>query len=659
MVRYVPLRPEIVHLHSHIETLALGSQAEPDHRRIAPRCHQVPRRAASDAPKTQNAVRMVPFPAIRVVVSDAPVGGSGECPGRAVTAPRWWRWPKPPVPRSAPRGGYRRAWLRGDLLAGVTVTAFLVPQVMAYATVAGLPPVTGLWAVLPAIGAYALLGSSRLLSVGPESTTALMTATVIGPIAAGNAGSYAGLAAGLAFVTGLLCTAAWLLRLGFVSDLLSRPVLIGYLAGVALIMMADQLPKLTGVPTEGQGFFHQVSSFVRHIDEVSLTTVAVGAATILFLALITRFDRRIPGPLLAVVLSTAAVAAFQLRAHGIAVVGEIPAGLPRPALPDLNEFHRLVLPALGVLLVGYTDVVLTARAFQRTDGTEGSDTNQELLALGTANVGAGLLHGFPVSSSASRTALAASAGARTQVYSLTAGMAVLIVLLFLGSLLANIPTALLGGLVVFAAAQLIDAEGFRQLASFRYRELLLALACLAGVLAFDILYGVLVAVGLSVAELLARVARPHDAILGFVPDLAGMHDIDDYPQAHTIPGLLVYRYDSPLFFANAQDFKRRALAAANQATSPVRWFVLNAEANVEVDITALDSLEALRKDLARRGIVFALARVKQDLRAELDAYGLTDSVGETFFFPTLPSAVEAYKAWRNTHGGDSAGSTPR
>lgn len=552
-------------------------------------------------------------------------------------------------------GGYRRAWLRGDILAGVTVTAYLVPQVMAYATVAGLPPVAGLWAILPAIAAYALLGSSRLLSMGPESTTALMTAVVIGPLAGGDLGRYAGLAAALAFVVGLLCLAAWLARLGFVADLLSRPVLIGYLAGVALIMMVDQLPKLTGVTVEGVGFFRQLSSFARHIDEVSLATVAVGAATLLFLFLVDRFVPRAPGPLLAVVLSTSVVAVFHLQDHGIAVIGEIPAGLPTPSLPDLSGLHRLLLPALGLLLVGYTDVILTARAFERPGGTERLRPNQEFAALSVANLGAGVLGGFPVSSSASRTTIASSTGARSQVYSLTAGAAVLVVLLFGRSLLADTPLALLGALVVFAAARLIDIPGLRRLASFRYRELVLALSCLAGVLVLDILYGVLVAVGLSVAELLNRVARPHDAILGFVPGLAGMHDVDDYPRARTIPGLLVYRYDSPLFFANAQDFKRRALAAAGQPAVAVRWFVLNVEANVEVDITALDSVEDLHKELTRRGIVFALARVKQDLRTALDAYGLTESVGRDLMFPTLPSAVDAYEAWRRGHGQASEG----
>ncbi|GGX59005.1 SulP family inorganic anion transporter [Streptomyces fructofermentans] len=554
------------------------------------------------------------------------------------------------MPGIEPLTGYRRAWLRGDLLAGVTVAAYLVPQVMAYAGVAGLPPVVGLWAILPGLVLYALLGSSRLLSVGPESTTALMTATAIGPLAGGDPGRYAVLAAALAITVGLLCVVAWAVRLGFVADLLSRPVLVGYLAGVALIMMVDQVPKLTGVETTGSGFFPQAWSFLWNLTEAHLATVVVAAAALVFLFLAPRFLRTVPGPLLALVLGTAAVAVLDLdERYGIKVIGEVPAGLPGFDLPGPGDLRGLVLPALGVLLVGYTDFILTARAFaDRDDAGRPLDANQELLALGAANLGAGALHGFPVSSSASRTALAASAGARTQLYSLVACAGVLAVLLFLSPLLARTPSAVLGALVVYAAVRMIDLTGFRRLATFRRRELLLALGCLAGVLALDILYGVLVAVGLSVAELLTRVARPHDAVQGLVPGVPGMHDVEDYPEARTIPGLVVYRYDSPLFFANAEDFRRRALAAVDGEEGPVRWFVLNTEANVEVDITALDAVDALRRELTGRGVVFALARVKQDLRDELEAYGLAGSVGDDLIFPTLPTALAAYRVWCRT-----------
>ncbi|MFE0257783.1 SulP family inorganic anion transporter [Streptomyces sp. NPDC059010] len=559
---------------------------------------------------------------------------------------RWRRL----VPGAFALLGYRRTWLRGDLLAGVTVAAYLVPQVMAYAGVAGLPPVAGLWAILPALGLYALLDSSRLLSVGPESTTALMTATVVTPLAAGDPDRYATLAVTLAVTVGLLCLVARAVRLGFVADLLSRPVLIGYMAGVALIMMADQLPKLTGVGTTETRFFPQLWSFASDVTDADPATVLLSAAALALLFLMAKYVPAVPGPLLAVVLGTVAVVVFDLDGrYGVKVIGEVPSGLPGLAWPDWTEVPRLVLPALGVLLVGYTDFILTARAFTGPANGEDDgprlDANQEFLALGAANLGAGALHGFPVSSSASRTALASSSGARSQVYSLVAGAVVLAVLLFLSPLLTRTPSAVLGALVVYAAVRMIDLVGFRRLASFRRRELLLALGCLAGVLALDILYGVLVAVGLSVAELLTRVARPHDAIQGVVPGVAGMHDIDDYPQAHTIPGLLVYRYDSPLFFANAEDFRRRALAAVDEQSDPVRWFVLNAEANVEVDITALDAVDELRRELADRGVVFALARVKQDLLDDLRAYGLADAVGADLIFPTLPTAVAAYRKW--------------
>ncbi|MET8765722.1 sulfate permease [Streptomyces sp. NPDC004658] len=556
----------------------------------------------------------------------------------------WWRRL---VPGLDALFGYRRSWLRGDLLAGVTVAAYLVPQVMAYAGVAGLPPVAGLWAILPALAMYTLFGSTRLLSVGPESTTALMTATVVGPLAAGDPERYTSLAAALAATVGLLCLVARVVRLGFLADLLSRPVLTGYLAGVALIMMVDQVPRLTGVRTTGSEFFPQLWFFVVHLGNTDPPTLAFSAIALVFLFTVKRYVPAVPGPLFTVILGTAAVTLFGLdHRHGVKVIGQVPSGLPSLALPDMGELPRLVLPALGVLLVAYTDFILTARAFTRHE-EEGPrlDANQEFLALGAANLGAGVLHGFPVSSSASRTALASSTGARSQVCSLVSGAVVLAVLLFLSPLLTRMPSAALGALVIYAAVRMIDLAGFRRLASFRRRELLLALGCLVGVLVLDILYGVIVAVGLSVAELLTRVARPHDAVEGLVPGVAGMHDVDDYPQARTIPGLLVYRYDSPLFFANAEDFRRRAMAAVDEQAGSVRWFVLNTEANVEVDITALDAVDELRRELTGSGIVFALARVKQELLNDLKAYGLADAVGRDLIFPTLPTAVAAYRTW--------------
>ncbi|HXS64133.1 MAG TPA: sulfate permease [Streptosporangiaceae bacterium] len=545
--------------------------------------------------------------------------------------------------------GYQRRWLRGDLVAGVTVTAYLVPQVMAYATVAGVAPVVGIWATLPALAIYPLLGSSRSLSMGPEATTALMTAVAIGPLAAGHTQRYAALAATLALMVGAMALLAWLLRLGVVADLLSRPVLIGYMAGLALIMIADQLQRVTGVPVSGQSFVAQAVSFGQRIDAVQLATVLLTAGALLLLFVLGWRWPRVPGPLLVLLLGTVLVAVFGLTSAGVGVVGPIPAGLPSLAIPDLHpeDLRELLLPAFAVLIVGFSDDVLTARSFARRG--EEIRPNQELLALSAANAGSSLIHGFPVSSSATRTSIATAAGSRTQVYSLVAAASALAVLLALRPVLARFPDAALGAIVIYAALRLVDVQGFRRLFAFRRAEFLIAVAACAGVIFFNILYGVLVAVGLSVADLLIRVARPHDAILGIVPGLAGMHDVDDYPRARTVPGLVIYRYDAPLFFANAADFRHRSLVAAGQESPQVRWFVLNVESNVEVDFTALEALDAVREELGQRGIIFAMVRVKQDLRARLDAFGLTDKIGTERMFPTLPVVVEAYKEWERRH----------
>ena len=544
---------------------------------------------------------------------------------------------------------YQRSWLRGDLLAGVTVAAYLVPQVMAYATVAGLPPVAGLWAALPGLVVYAVLGSSASLSMGPEATTALMTAIAIAPLAAGDPVRYAGLAASLALLVGVMSVAAGLLRLGFVADLLSRPVLVGYMAGVAVIMIADQLRRVTGVPVTGQTFFAQVGSFARGVSQMQPATIALAAAVLAFLLLLRWRWPHAPGPLLAVLLPTGAVVLFGLSSHGVAVVGPIPAALPVPRLPDVSPhvLRELLLPAFTVLVVGFSDDVLTARSFARRD--ERIRANQELLALGVANAGSSLIRGFPISSSATRTAIGVATGSRTQLYSLTAAASVVAVLLFLRPVLSRFPTAALGGIVIYAAIRLIDLPALRRLAAFRRTEFAIALATCIGVVAFNILYGVLIAIGLSVADLLVRTARPHDAIQGLVPGLAGMHDVEDYPGAQTIPGLVVYRYDAPLFFANAENFRQRAVAAAERY-GPVRWFVLNVEANVEVDFTALEALDAVREDITRRDAIFALAQVKQDLLARLQSFGLAGKIGTEYLFPTLPTAVEAYRKWARQHG---------
>ena len=556
---------------------------------------------------------------------------------------------------------YDRGWLRGDVLAGVTVAAYLVPQVMAYAEIAGLQPVVGLWAISGSLLVYAIVGSSRQLSVGPESTTALMTAAAIAPLAAGDPGRYALLAAALALLVGAVCLLAWVARLGFLADLLSKPVLIGYMAGVAVIMIVGQLGKVSGVDVGGDGVPGEVASFLAHLSQADLPTLSLGLSVLAFLLVGSRLFPKAPVLLIAVLLATAAVALLGLQDNGITVVGAVPEGLPTLQVPQVTtgDLASLLLPALGVTMVAYTDNVLTARAFADRNHYE-VDANAELLALGAANVAAGVVQGFPVSSSGSRTLIGDSLGSRSQLHSLVALAVVLATLLFLGPLLAGFPTAALGAVVIYAALRLIDVKEFGRIARFRRSELVLALATVVGVLAAGILYGVLIAVGLSVLDLLRRVARPHDGVLGYAPGIAGMHDIDDYPTARQVPGLVVYRYDAPLFFANAADFKRRALASLSLADGPVEWLIMNMEANIEVDLTSVDALDQVRAELERRGVVLALARVKQDLRADLVSSGFLDRVGQERVFMTLPTAVAAYTDWyTDRHGhGPLAGLSP-
>ncbi|GAY14776.1 SulP family inorganic anion transporter [Mycobacterium sp. shizuoka-1] len=540
--------------------------------------------------------------------------------------------------------GYRRSWLRGDVVAGLTVAAYLIPQVMAYATVAGLPAVVGLWAALAPLAVYALLGTSRQLSAGPESTTALMTATALAPLAAGDAGRYAALAAVLALLVGVICLAGGLVRLGFLADLLSRPVLVGYMTGVAVIMIASQAGKVIGVPVTGDEFVEQIRSLAHVVGEPHWPTVVFSAAVLAVLFGLARVFPRSPGPLIAMLAATVAVAVFSLDHYGIRVIGDVPAGLPPFGFTGIpwHDVGTLAAAAGGIAIVGFSDNVLTARTFAARKGQR-IDANAELRALGACNLGAGLSHGLPVSCSGSRTAVGDLVGSRTQLYSVVALGVLVIVTVSAHGVLAQFPTAALGALVIFAALRLIDVAEYRRLAMFRRSELVLAVLTAAGVLGLGVLYGVLAAVGLSILDLLRRVARPHDSVLGFVPGVPGMHDIDDYPQARLEPGLLIYRYDAPLFFANAENFRTRALAAVDDNPDPVEWFVVNAEANVEVDLTALDVLDQLRMELNRRGIEFGMARVTWHLREALQAAGLLDKIGEDHIFMTLPTAVEAYR----------------
>ncbi len=562
----------------------------------------------------------------------------------------------PLLPGVAVLRGYERAWLRGDLLGGVTVAAYLVPQVMAYAAVAGLEPEVGLWASIGPLVVYTFLGSSRRLSVGPESTASLMTAAAIGGMAAGDPERYASAAAALAIVVGGICVLGRMLRLGFLADLLSRPVLVGYLAGIAVLMVVSQLGKLTGIPVEGDTPLQETAYALRHLDEVHAPTLALALAVTGGLLLAQRLRPTWPNPLLAMLLAAAVVGLTDLE---VGTVGMLPQGLPVPGLPDveLAVVVELLLPAVGVAIVAYSDNVLTGRAFAARHH-ERVDADQELLALGAANVAAGFMQGFPVSSSGSRTVIGDSLGVRTQLHSLVAAGTVLVGMAALGPVLAAFPLAALGGVVTYAAIQLVDVDEIRRIARFRRSELVVTVATTVGVLVLGVLPGIGVAIALSILELLRRVGRGHDGILGYPPGVPGMHDVDDYPGAVQVEGLVVYRYDSPLFFANAEDFRHRALTAVEEADQPVTWLLLNMEANVEVDLTSLDALEDLRSTLAERGVLVALARVKQDLREDLDAFGLTERIGPEHIYMTLPTAVASYVTDFTTRNGRPPSGAP-
>ena len=545
---------------------------------------------------------------------------------------------------AAALAGYDRSWLRPDVLAGITIAAYLVPQVMAYAQLAGLDPVVGLWsAVLPAL-VYGLATTSRHISLGPESTTAVMVVTAVAPLAGGDPIQFALLTTVLALLVGVVCVVAGALRLGFLGDLLSQPILVGYMAGVALIMIISQLGRLTGIESVADAIPAQLLEVIGRLAETHLPTLAVGLGVVAFLVTVAHLRPALPGPLIAVVSATVVVALFGLESQGVAVVGDIPAAMPPLGLPavDLAALPVLAGSALGVAIVAYTDVILTGRSFAARRGYE-IDPNAELFALGGANLAAGLTGGMPVSSSGSRTAIADSVGGRSQLAGIVAALSVVVVLVALGGLLARFPTAALGGLVVYAGLRLIDIAGLRRLGRFRPSELGLALVAAAGVLLVGVLVGILVAIALSVMDLFARVARPSAAILGRAPGVAGLHDIEDYPDAVTVPGLVVFRYDAPLCFANANDFKTRALAAVDGQTTAVEWLLLNAEAIVDVDLTSADALGELHDRLQARGIVLAMARVKHDLGAQLERIGLITHIGPERIFATLPVALEAFE----------------
>ncbi len=539
---------------------------------------------------------------------------------------------------------YPGAWWRPDLVAGATVGAMLVPQAMAYAELAGLPAVAGLYAALAPLGAYAVFGSSRQVVVGPESTTAIMVSVSIAPLAGGDVTTFVELAGASALLMGAVFLVAGIARLGFLADLLSHPVLLGYMTGLGFVMIGSQFERFTGVPVPADEFVQQVADLFTNLDEVHGPTFALALAVLTFIVLVHHRWKRAPAYLIAVLASTAAVAILDLEEEGVRVVGAVPAGLPELSLPSVTaaQLLDLVPSVLAIALVAFADTILTARSFASKSGYP-IDPNQELVALSTANLASGVTQGFAVSSSASRTAVGDAAGSRSQLTGLVAAACVLVVLLFGNDLLARFPQAALAAIVVEAALRLLDFRGIWHLKRVRVSELVIALAAVVGVLVLGIFGGVVVAVVLSVLNVLRRTARPHDAVLGRVDRMDSFHNVERWREAQVIPGLVVYRFDAPLYFANSAWFKRRVLFLVDTEPERVLWLLLDAEGVTDLDSTAVRMLEELLDELDRRDVTLAVCRSRLRLRRLLERTGLALRIGPERFFPTTDTAVAAYR----------------
>lgn len=557
---------------------------------------------------------------------------------------RWQRW----LPGLATSLSGDGEGLRVDLMAGLTVGAMLVPQAMAYAELASMPPAHGFYAALPALVIYGFVGSSRHLGVGPEPGTAVLAAAGVAALAGGDPSRFAALMAALACLVGALGVLASALRLGFVAELLSKPVLVGYITGVGLTLLSSQLGKATGVAVRGGGFFARVLSFAGQWASARWLTVGVFGLCLLALLALKRVRPRWPGALVVVAAATLASAAFDGPGWGLRTVGAVPAGLPSLGLPrvSLASYLALLPTALGVLLVGYTDNVLTARSLAARLGYR-IDPGQELLALGLINLGAGLAGGFPLSSSASRTAVPASLGSRSQRVSWVAAAVVVLTLVALSRALAPMPEAALAAVIVGAALAIIDGEGFAKLWRQSRAEFALAALTTVAVMVFDVLEGVLVAFAFSLAVVVWRIAFPHDAWLAFGDAQEGWVDAEEFGLAPTHSGLLVYRFDAPLIFANAERYRQRvsehiARLEARPGAPRLAWLVLDLEGVGAIDVTALDMLEGLTEALAHEGVAVSVARSNDRARESLARASLLRPEGPIEVFPTLSAAEHRY-----------------
>jgi len=492
---------------------------------------------------------------------------------------------------------------------------------------------------------YAIFGPSRVMVLGPDSSLAAVIAAVILPLGGRDPETAVALAGALAILTGLIILVAGIARMGFVTELLSRPVQLGYLYGIAVTILVGQLPRLCGFSVDGRGLLTEIRDFARGVadGQVNRAALAIGAAGIVVVLVLHRYWRAFPGVMVAVVLGIAAVAMFDLADQGVKVIGVLPEGLPKLALPAVDPagLGALLSGALGIALVAVADTTVLSQSLA-AQRDEAVDPNQELRALGAANLAAGLFQGFAISSSASRTPVAVSAGARSQLTPLVGAVTIALLLVLAPGALRDLPLPMLAAIVITAAIGLIDVRAVRHLYRVRRSEFVLWLAAFLGVALLGVLIGIFVAILLSLGDFVRRAWRPHDAVLGREDELKGYHDIDRHPAARRIPGLLLYRFDAPLFFANAGHFRRRVRRLVAEATCPVRWVVVAAEPITDIDTTAADTLSQLLEELRQANVTLAFAEVKGPVKDRLQRYGLFAAVGPDRFFPTIGTAVDGY-----------------
>ncbi|MER6112326.1 SulP family inorganic anion transporter [Streptomyces hirsutus] len=551
------------------------------------------------------------------------------------------------VPGFRAVSSYRREWLVKDLVAGVVLTTLLVPQGMAYAELAGLPPITGLYTTILCLLGYAVCGPSRILVLGPDSSLGPMIAATVLPLVAagGDPDRAVALASMLALMVAAIMILASVAKLGFIADLISKPTMIGYMNGLALTILIGQLPKLLGFKVEADNLIGECVGFVQKLADGAAVpaAAAVGGGGIVLILVLQRLLPKVPAVLVMVVLAIAAAAAFDLDKHGVGLVGELPEGFPPFTIPDvrLADLPLLVAGALGIALVSLADTISNASAFAARTGQEVRG-NQEMAGVGVANLAAGLFQGFPVSTSGSRTAVAERAGARSQLTGVVGAALIVLMLVLAPGLFRNLPEPALAAVVITASLSLADTPGAVRLWRQRRAEFLLCLAAFAGVALLGVLEGIAIAVALSVLNVFRRAWWPYNTVLGRVPGLEGYHDVRSYPHAGQLPGLVIYRFDAPLFFANAKAFRDEIRRLADADPRP-GWIVIAAEPMTDVDTTAADVLEELDEHLNAQDVHLVFAELKDPVRRKIERYGLTRTIDPRHFFPTVEAAVAAFR----------------